>query len=82
MRPALAATGLLALLAACQTPSPPRVTCLPLKAYTPAQEAALAVQLAALPPGSELVQALIDYQVLRDADRACLAASSLARDRP
>lgn len=52
------------------------VTCLPMATYPLAQERALAAAVAALPPDSPLVQAVIDYGALRKANRACLAQQS------
>jgi len=67
----LAACG---LLGACQTLPAPKTVCLPLKPYTTEEQARLGAQLAVLPSGSDLVGAILDYQRMRDADRACLAA--------
>lgn len=61
-------------VAACGTVPAAKLTCLPLKAYTPQEQGRLAVAVAALPPGSDLIQAMLDYQRMRDADRACAAA--------
>lgn len=63
-----------ALLAACGTVPAAKTICLPLKPYTPTEQAALAAQVAALPVGSDLIAAMIDYSHMRDADRACLGA--------
>lgn len=46
-------------------------TCLPLKTYSPAEQKALAEQLATIPKGSPLDLAMQDYGAMRDADRAC-----------
>lgn len=57
------------------TPKPVAVTttiCIPLVAYTPAQEAAMADALQVLDPTNPLVQAMADYGAMRAADRACL----------
>ena len=77
--------GFLALLAlsACATTAPtlpaPKpqtaVQCLPLKAYSPADQQALLAQLKTLPPDSPLALAIRDYLAMRDADRACMEAS-------
>lgn len=64
------------LLAACKTTTDVQASCLPLKAYTPAVETEMAKELAALPPGSALAQAIVDYGQMRTADRACIAAKS------
>jgi uncharacterized lipoprotein YmbA len=61
------------ILAGCATPGAVVVTCLPLRAYTPAEQDALADALAAVPSNSPLVGAMADYLAMRDADRACLA---------
>ena len=72
-RPILASL-LCASLAACATTPAVKVVCLPLKSYSPQEQAALGAELAGLPAGSMLARAMIDYEALRDADRACLAA--------
>lgn len=68
----------LASLTACATQPKPQpvaaVSCLPLKAYTPAEQKALADRLRKESPDSPLAQAMVDYGKLRDADRACLAS--------
>lgn len=59
-----------------QLPPPAPVSapvCLPLKAYTPDQQKALAAQLKTIPADSPLAQAIVDYERMRDSDRAvCL----------
>lgn len=58
-------------------PPPPVVTvkavCPSVKIYSAADQAALAGALAALPPTSPLVGAMVDYKNLRDRLRACNA---------
>lgn len=63
-------------LCACAAGVDIQVHCLPLASYTPAQEAELAVEIKALPQNSLLLRAMLDYEALRDADRACLAAGA------
>lgn len=62
------ALGLLFFLSACATA--PQV-CLPLKAYTPAEEQAMATALLALPEDSIILSWMGDYGELRAADKAC-----------
>lgn len=48
--------------------------CLPLVPYSPAQQSQLAAELHEVTPGHPmLAQAMLDYEALRDADRACEA---------
>lgn len=77
-----AALAACALLGACATVPTPKAVCLPLKAYTAQEQAALAAAVAALPPGSDLIAAVLDYERMRDADRACLAGPSARRNGP
>lgn len=49
-----------------------KVTCLPLKVWTPDEEAAMGAALAGLPTDSPLVQGFEDYGAMRASDRACL----------
>ena len=84
MRRALLALACWPILTAgmCATPAPPppaaapilSVECLPLKAYSQAEQAALRTQLAGLPPDSPVQLAMLDYLRMRDADRACMGA--------
>lgn len=68
--------GVIFNLTACATqpaklpPPTPVAACLPLKAYTKAEQDALNAQYHALPPDSPVAQAFIDYVKLRDANRA------------
>lgn len=68
-------------LGACASPAlpPPQVTlsveCLPLKAYTQAEQDGLRAQLASLPQGSPVQLAMLDYLKMRDADRACMGVT-------
>lgn len=48
--------------------------CLPMRSYSPAEQKALADQLETLPQDSPVSRAFIDYERLRDADRACQAS--------
>ena len=73
--------ALLALaLCGCATPTVDvQVQCLPLKEYTPAQQQQLTAALAmmSMKPGPStaiLSEIIIDYERMRDADRACMAA--------
>ena len=85
MRGAILALACWPILTAgmCATPSPPpppaapilSVECLPLKAYSQAEQAALRTQLAGLPEGSPVQLAMLDYLRMRDADRACLGTA-------
>lgn len=65
-----------ATLQACAA-SPVQIStqCPPLATYTPAQQQALAAAVQALPDGSPLVSAMLDYGQLRAADRACQGVS-------
>jgi hypothetical protein len=75
MRAAILACLLLCGCATQQAPKPVAVTttvCVPLKTWTPAQEAAMADALQALEPANPLVGAMTDYGAMRAADRACL----------
>jgi hypothetical protein len=68
-----AAIGALLTAAACAHQQVAVSTkCVPLKPYTPAQEAAAAAQLATLDPGSPVATMITDYKRMRDADRACI----------
>lgn len=62
-------------LAGCQHLAATQVQCLPLKAYSPADQLAIGAALSAVPDDAPLAQAMIDYEHMRDADRACLAAA-------
>ena len=66
-------------LAACATQGPPTVAvqtvCVPLKAYTPAQEKSLATAVQSLPADSPLVGAMEDFGAMRSADRSCISSS-------
>lgn len=80
IRPGLAVVAVafasLALSGCATKPAPlPSVSapvCLPLKAYDPATQKAMADQLKSLPPESPVALAMLDYLRMRDADRACL----------
>jgi hypothetical protein len=67
-----------AILSACAGTTPPLATtqvCLPLKTYTPEQQAAVSAALKALPSDSPLPEFIGDFGAMRAADRACLASS-------
>lgn len=70
---ALTGLALVAGLSACAHVAEPVATCLPLRAYTPQQQQQLATALGGLPGGSIILDAMVDYSAMRDADRACLA---------
>ncbi len=67
------------LVASCAGPPPPSsvLACPPLHSYSPAEQLALAQALRGLPASSPLVSAMLDYQALRDADRACQTAAGV-----
>lgn len=74
----LALLSLLLLVGCATNPAAPpliHVQCLPLKAYTQAEQAAVADDLEKLAPGSRLASFLADYAAMRDADRACMAVA-------
>lgn len=76
MKSVIAILALCCALAGCATSlatAPP--SCLPLSTYSPAQQKALAEAVAALPPGSPLLDLVTDYAAMRDADRACRGAA-------
>jgi hypothetical protein len=50
---------------------PPASACPPLVDYSPAEQARMADEVAALPDGAMIVEWLADYAVLRDQMRAC-----------
>jgi len=62
------------LVSACASLGATKTVCIPMRAYTPAQQTALALQLAAIPDGSAIALAMADYEAMRVADRACAAA--------
>lgn len=62
-----------AALAGCQTTTAVKVQCLPMAAYTPAQQTQASAELGMLQGGSELAQMIVDYGKLRAANRACAA---------
>lgn len=61
-------------LAGCNTVTV-KTECLPLTPYTQAQQQALANAMVAagLDDNSPIAQAIVDYERMRDEDRACLA---------
>jgi len=66
------------LLTSCAetTPIPDvKIVCLPLTNYTLAQQAALSKELKQLAPDSTVNEFIIDYERMRDADRACLSST-------
>lgn len=73
----LAGVIMLAIPSCAATPiAVSKVECPPLKTYAPADQAALGVELAKLPADSPLAAAMLDYQAMRDADRACMAQNT------
>lgn len=74
MRTAAILTLALAL-AGCATPQTVPVTvCVPVVAYTADQQDKLADEVEALPEGSMILRAILDYSAMRDAARACSAS--------
>lgn len=69
-----AALAFCVALAACDTTRDVVAVCPPVKAYTRAQQAALAQAMATIPDGGPLALAMLDYEQLRDAARACAGA--------
>lgn len=61
------------VLASCASPPPAdvRVECPPIRTWTPAEQAALAAALSAIPEGSVVWVLERDWQSMRDAARAC-----------
>ncbi|HEV2530969.1 hypothetical protein [Phenylobacterium sp.] len=69
-----------AVLSACATRAPAlKAVCPPVRPYSLAEQQALATALAALPPGSPLAQAMVDYGRERAALRACAQSSTPGR---
>ena len=56
--------------------------CPPVVEYSPAEQASVAEELAALPPDAHLPAWLADYAVLRDQARACEALNAAHPLRP
>ncbi|QEX18553.1 hypothetical protein FRZ44_38600 [Hypericibacter terrae] len=65
------ALAMIFMLAACRAPVV--TACPPVPVYSPEFQWRLADEIHALPPGSALGQAVIDYKRLRDQLRACRA---------
>lgn len=65
-----AATIFLTACAGAGSDTPPSV-CLPVVAYSRAEQARMADEVAALPEGSMIAEWLADYAVLRDQAQAC-----------
>lgn len=67
--------AILALLAVsgCSTPAPidVAIACPPLRTWSPAEQAALAIALGSVPKQSVLWELELDWQSLRDSVRAC-----------
>lgn len=70
----LAIAALSLVMAGCANLQAVHNTCIPLKAYSPAERAALAAAVEALEPTNPMVDAMIDYGRMRKADVACVAA--------
>lgn len=69
--------GLALCNAGCTTIPGIQVQCLPQRTYTRAWQTAFAAELRALEMRGDVphvAEAIVDYERLRDADRACLAA--------
>lgn len=65
------------ILTACVSPQTAiKAQCLPLVAYTPAEDTAAAAAIHALSGDNPLIEYMLDYGRMRDADRACIAAST------
>lgn len=62
---------MLSLSACAMVSSDPPALCPPVVPYTRAEQAQVAVELAALPDGSLIADWLADYVVMRDQARAC-----------
>jgi hypothetical protein len=69
----LAAAGL--VLAGCAHMDAVKSHCLPQRAWSAADEKAVGQALTLLPGDSPLTDVVIDWMAMRDANRACLAAS-------
>lgn len=63
-----------AALGACQHFVDVKSSCIPMKAYTKEEYAALADALESLPGSSPLVGAMEDYDAMRRADRRCIGS--------
>lgn len=74
----LGITTLILVLVSCTTaPADIQAQCLPLKTWTPAQQLTLKSAFNQLDSESPLREAMMDYESMRDADRACQAKPSL-----
>lgn len=52
--------------------------CLPLKPYTASDQNAAAAELSAWPNHPTITRFILDYEAMRDADRACMVAAGAA----
>lgn len=73
MRPPAALAAATIFLTACAgvTSDTPPSACPPVVTYSPAEQARVAAEVAALPEGALIPDWLADYAVLRDQARAC-----------
>ena len=67
----IAALSSLLVLGACCTTQPALKVCAPLVTYTPAQEAAVAVELKTLPANDPVAAFIVDYGRERQMLRTC-----------
>lgn len=69
---------LLSLSSCAAIPMAPDVqaSCLPLKAYTAAEQAQLSTELKKLSQDSAILGVMLDYEKMRDADRACISSTT------
>lgn len=72
MRPLLI-FGAVMILAGCAHGTRIEVVCLPMTEYSDADQSAAASELEAMADGSVVVRFVVDYGVMRSANRACLA---------
>lgn len=86
IRSTLVAIGLVTVfvmilaLASCSTPTPTvdlKVNCLPMRVYSPEEQARAAAELSALKADSVLAGFMTDYATLRTANRACMAVGKV-----
>lgn len=66
----------MASCAATPVPVDVQVSCLPLRAYSPSEQAQLSKELQSQAPDSMVSTAIIDYERMRDADRACMKGAA------
>lgn len=73
MRPLIALAAAMIFLTGCAgvDSETPNSACPPVVEYSPAEQARVAEEIAALPEGALIVGWLVDYAVLRDQSRRC-----------